>query len=174
MSTEVETTAPQKPWYKNAVLGPMVLGEAPIFRASDSTLHWVDPLKEPAELHILHVKPDTGAPEGEAKTFVLEDSVTFVYFRKGKKGSYICAYYQGIAFLDEETGKLEVVKEIIPTSERPNLRFNDGALRFDRSSIIIDKRVGAVDAKGRLWLAEIDKKVRLSLFLRGVATERTK
>jgi len=108
----------------------MVLGEAPIYRSSDSTLHWVDPLKEPSELYILHLNPDSGAPEGEAKTFVLEDSVTVVCFRKGKKGSYICAYYQGIAFLDEETGKLEVVKEIIPTGERAELRFNDGAFVF--------------------------------------------
>ncbi|TVY75916.1 Regucalcin [Lachnellula suecica] len=133
---------PQVPWYKNAILGPMVLGEAPIFRASDSTLHWVAPLKEPAELHILTLDSSSLSPIGEAKTFVLEDSVTVVCFRKGVKGSYICAYYQGVAFLDEETGKLQVVKEIIPTAERAELRFNDGA----------------VDAKGRFWLAEIDKK----------------
>lgn len=44
--------------------------------------------------------------------------------------------------MDEETGKLEVVKEIIPTSDRDLFRFNDGG----------------VDAKGRFWLAEIDKK----------------
>jgi sugar lactone lactonase YvrE len=130
MSSTISTTSPRKPWYKNAILGPMVLGEAPIYRSSDSTLHWVDPLKEPSELHILHLNPDSGAPEGEAKTFVLEDSVTVVCFRKGKKGSYICAYYQGVAFLDEETGKLEVVREIIPTGERAELRFNDGEFAF--------------------------------------------
>lgn len=44
--------------------------------------------------------------------------------------------------MDEATGKLEVVREIIPTSDRDLLRFNDGG----------------VDAKGRFWLAEIDKK----------------
>ena len=47
-----------------------------------------------------------------------------------------------MAFLDEATGKLEVVKEIIPTDQRDALRFNDGG----------------VDCKGRFWLAEIDKK----------------
>lgn len=103
----------------------MVLGEAPLFRASDNTLHWVDPLKDPSELHILHLDPESGAPNGEAKTFVLEDSVSVMCFRQGKKG-YICAYYQGIAFLDEETGKLEVVKEIIPSADREDMRFNDG------------------------------------------------
>jgi hypothetical protein len=30
---------------------------------------------------------------------------------------------------------------------------------------IVDERVGAIDAKGRFWVAEIDKKVRVSLFL---------
>lgn len=128
MSSKVDTTAIQKAWYKNPVLGPMVLGEAPIFREKDSTLHWVDPLKEPAELHILQLDPDSLAPLGGAKTHVLEDSVTVVCFRESKERSYICAYYQGVAFLDEETGKLEVLKEIIPTNEREILRFNDGEL----------------------------------------------
>lgn len=121
---------------------PMTLGEAPIYRASDSTLHWVDCLREPAELHILQVDPGTGAANGQAQIRELEDSVTVAFFRKDHPGSYICAYYQGVAFLDETTGKLEVVKEIIPTKDRDLLRFNDGG----------------VDAKGRFWLAEIDKK----------------
>lgn len=127
----------------------MVLGEAPIFRESDSTLHWVDALKEPPELHILHIDPDTGAPKGEARVLVLEDSVTVHYFRKDVPGSYICAYYGGVAFMEEKTGKLEILKEIIPKEERGERRFNDGG----------------VDAKGRFWLAEIDKKVRVSRYL---------
>jgi len=175
-------------WYECGT-GPMVLGEAPIYRALDDTLHvttpfvyssssfsfiyvtfghpnkfqlfpensvpiphmktntnfleWVDALKEPPELHILHIDPETGLPKGEARVLVLEDSVTVHYFRKDVPGSYICAYYQGVAFLDEKTGKLEIVKEIIPKEERGDRRFNDGG----------------VDAKGRFWLAEIDKKV---------------
>lgn len=36
---------------------------------------------------------------------------------------------------------MEIIKEIIPTSKRDELRFNDGG----------------IDAKGRFWLAEIDK-----------------
>ncbi|KAK2741786.1 hypothetical protein FQN57_005530 [Myotisia sp. PD_48] len=120
-----------------------ILGEGPIYRASDSTLHWVDCLAEPAELHILKVDPDTGAPlEPEARVVKLEDSVTVMFFRKNHPGSYIAAYYQGVCFMDEATGKLEVLKEIIPTDQRDSLRFNDGG----------------VDAKGRFWLAEIDKK----------------
>ena len=121
----------------------MVLGEAPIYRSSDSTLHWLDVLKEPSELHILKIDPESGDPIGSARVRILEDSVSVVCFRQNVKGGYICAYYGGVAFLDEVTGKLEVVKEIIPPEERGNKRFNDGG----------------VDAKGRFWLAEIDKKV---------------
>lgn len=125
----------------------MVLGEAPIYRASDSTLHWVDCLTEPPELHILHVDPGTGLPNpnvngGKARVVPLADSVTVAFFRKNKPGSYIAAYYQGVCFVDEETGRIDVVKEIIPTDKRDEFRFNDGG----------------IDAKGRFWLAEIDKK----------------
>jgi sugar lactone lactonase YvrE len=121
---------------------PMVLGEAPIYRASDSTLHWVDCLSEPPELYILKVDPKTGDAIGEARIIPLEDSVTVAFFRKSHPKNYIAAYYQGVCFMDEETGKLEVVKEIIPTDQRDELRFNDGG----------------IDAKGRFWLAEIDKR----------------
>jgi sugar lactone lactonase YvrE len=142
MSASIETIVGGKAWYKCAA-GPMVLGEAPIYRASDSTLHWVDALKEPAELHILKVNPESGDAIGDARVLVLEDSVSVHFFRKDVQGSYICAYYSGVAFMDEQTGKLEVLKEIIPTSQRSERRFNDGG----------------VDAKGRFWLAEIDKTV---------------
>jgi sugar lactone lactonase YvrE len=130
-----------KPFYY-CPKGKMILGEAPIYRASDSTLHWVDCLAEPAELYILKVDPETGDAVGEARVLHLADSVTVHFFRKDKPGSYIAAYYQGVCFIDEATGKMDVVKEIIPTDQRDNLRFNDGG----------------VDAKGRFWLAEIDLK----------------
>ena len=141
MSASVDRIDGGKAWFKCAQ-GPMVLGEAPIYRSGDSTLHWVDALKEPAELHILSVDPESGDAKGDARVLVLEDSVSVHFFRKNVKGSYICAYYQGVAFMDEETGKLEILREIIPTDKRAERRFNDGG----------------VDAKGRFWLVEIDKK----------------
>ncbi|KXT12612.1 hypothetical protein AC579_382 [Pseudocercospora musae] len=131
-------TAPAEPFYE--CNPPMVLGEAPIYRASDSTLHWVDCLANPPEFHILKIDPQTQQPIGQSRRLMLTDSVTVHFFRKSHPGSYICAYYQGIAFLDEKTGKLDIVKEIIPTTDRGIRRFNDGG----------------VDAKGRFWLAEID------------------
>lgn len=127
-----------KKWY--SCPQPMVLGEAPIFRANDSTLHWVDCLSEPSRLYVLKID-DSGDAVGEARVIDLEDSVTVVFFRKDKPG-YIAAYYQGVCFIDEATGKMDIVKEIIPTSQRDELRFNDGG----------------IDGKGRFWLAEIDKK----------------
>lgn len=129
-----------KPWY--SCPAPMVLGEAPIYRATDSTLHWVDCLSAPPRLYILKVDPQTGDAIGEARVLPLDDSVTVAFFRKDRPGSYIAAYYQGVCFLDEATGKFEVIKEIIPTDQRDELRFNDGG----------------IDAKGRFWLAEIDKR----------------
>ncbi|THC95583.1 hypothetical protein EYZ11_004955 [Aspergillus tanneri] len=120
----------------------MVLGEGPIYRSSDSTLHWFDCLSTPPELYILCVDADTGEPLGEVRVVPLADSVTVGCFRRDKPGSYIAAYYQGVCFLDERTGSIEVVREIIPASERDERRFNDGG----------------VDAKGRFWLAEIDKR----------------
>ncbi|KAH8684269.1 putative anterior fat body protein [Tricladium varicosporioides] len=123
-------------------------GEAPIYRSRDNTLHWVDPLSSPPELHILSLNPSTLLPDGPARVLKLEDSVTVMCFRKGFEGSYICAYTHGVGYLDEETGKLEVAREIIGVEERGLRRFNDGG----------------VDAKGRFWLAEIDlKAVRYGL-----------
>lgn len=147
-------TAPSEPFYK--CNPPMVLGESPIYRASDSTLHWVDCLITPPELHILHLDPTTHQPLGPSKRIPLSDSVSVLFFRQSHPKSYICAYYQGIAFLDEDTGKLEVVKEIIPAQERGLRRFNDGG----------------VDAKGRLWLAEID--VRAAAAVDAVASDEGK
>ena len=120
--------------------GFTTLGEGPFYRAKDSTLHWFDCLATPCELYILPVDPDTGAPRGEARVLPLADSVTVAGFRKDKPGSYIAAYHQGVCTVDEETGRIDVVREIIPTDQRDDLRFNDGG----------------VDARGRFWLAEMD------------------
>jgi len=144
--TSMEVLQGGKAWLKCPGPRGMTLGEAPIYRASDSTLHWVDCLSEPPEMHILKVDPETGdalgTDGGNYRIVPLEDSVTVAFFRRSTPGSYICAYFQGVAFLDETTGKLEVLKEIIPTADRGIRRFNDGG----------------VDARGRFWLAEIDRK----------------
>lgn len=121
--------------------GAQTLGEGAIYRSGDSTLHWFDCLSSPAELYILPTDPSTGLATGAARILPLADSVTVACFRRDKPGSYIAAYYQGVCVLDEQTGEFEVVREIIPAGQREERRFNDGG----------------VDAKGRFWLAEIDK-----------------
>ncbi len=64
------------------------------------------------------------------------------------KGSYICAYYGRVAFMDEETENLEALRQIIPKEMRAERKFNDES----------------VDGNGRFWLAEIDKGMLLVLF----------
>ena len=126
------------PWYE--LDHPMVLGEAPVYRATDRTLHYVDCLIDPAELHILPMD-EQGEAAGPPRVLKLEESVTVACFRANKPG-YICAYFAGVAFMDEETGALEILKEIIPPEDRSIRRFNDGGC----------------DVMGRFWLAEIDRK----------------
>ncbi|KAJ5948959.1 hypothetical protein N7454_002266 [Penicillium verhagenii] len=139
MSNPIETLNTGPTFYATPK-GRMVLGEGVIYRASDSTLHWFDCLSSPAELYILPIDPDTGAATGPARILPLADSVTVAGFRTKIPGSYVAAYHQGVCFLDEKTGKLDVACEIIPSAERSQRRFNDGG----------------VDAAGRFWLAEID------------------
>ncbi|OMP83834.1 Regucalcin [Diplodia seriata] len=136
---------------------PMLLGEGPIYRASDSTLHWFSCLPDtsttpptPPSLHILRVDPLTGralvrdshADEegGNYRVLPLAESVTVAAFRKGRDKGYVCAYYAGIAWMDEGTGALEVVREMVGEGERGARRMNDGGC----------------DARGRFWVAEID------------------
>ncbi|KAJ6155408.1 anterior fat body protein [Penicillium chermesinum] len=139
MELPIESLSTGPPFYLTPK-GRMTLGEGPIYRASDSTLHWFDCLSSPSELYILPVDPETGVPTGAARVQALKDSISVAAFRKDQPGSYIGAYHQGICLLDEATGELEVIREIIPSSEREHRRFNDGG----------------VDAAGRFWLAEID------------------
>jgi sugar lactone lactonase YvrE len=140
MAHEIETHSTGPPWYK---CNPrMALGEAPIYRASDSTLHWVDCFSTPPTLSILSIEPTTGAALGTARVLPLADIITVMFFRRDHPGTYICAYSQGVAILDEATGEYTVVKEIISAEDSSERRFNDGG----------------IDALGRFWMAEIDKK----------------
>lgn len=118
---------------------PTVVGEGPIYRFSDNTLHFNDLCSN--KVFILPIDASTGtATASSISVLNTSDAVTAQYLRKDHPGSYICLYHQGIGYLDEKTGSLTVIKEIIPNSERSLRRFNDGA----------------VDPSGRLWGGEID------------------
>lgn len=128
-------------WYKNKP--PNILGESPIYRSIDSTLHWTDVHATPCTIQILKIDPITGdVLEGSGSGRILEvpfNPITAIYFRRDVRASYICGYRQGIAFLDEETGKVEVLKKLVG-DEEIGLTVNDGG----------------IDPKGRFWVGSVD------------------
>lgn len=134
-----EVTVPREaiagPWV--TMPSPTALGEAPVYRPADRTLHFVDFEAEPPQFYVLQLDGE-GNALGPPHSTTLSDSVSVACFREGKPG-YICAYYQGVAFMGED-GSLEILKEIIPAEQRDVLRMNDGA----------------VDVGGRFWMTEID------------------
>lgn len=167
---------------------PMDLGEGIIYRAKDQTLHYNDCLADPPQLHILELGPEgralkpsqvevsqrssENATADGLRVLNLKDSVTVQLFRKNKPGSYICLYYQGIAFLDEQTGELDVLKELIPTQDKDKRRMNDGAIgpygslyagEIDIHALSLGSGNIPADYKpiGRLWRYDPDGSVHL-------------
>ncbi|BEJ11148.1 hypothetical protein CspHIS471_0105700 [Cutaneotrichosporon sp. HIS471] len=130
-----EDRSAAQPWI--TMTPPMRLGEAPVYRASNKTLHFVDFEAEPPLRFVQHLD-EIGDAVGEPVATELSDSVSVICFRKDKPG-YICAYYQGVGFLSED-GTLQKLKEIIPEAQRDVLRMNDGG----------------IDPAGRFWITEID------------------
>lgn len=131
-------------WYQHDP--PMKLGESPIFRASDSTLHWLDFVDKPCKLYILQIDPVTAVPVGHARVVNIArgEYVSVIRFRKNVVGSYICAYSRGIGYLDEQTGEIEVLKELVSEEESRNgIGLNDGG----------------VDPQGRFWVGGLDLKI---------------
>ncbi|CAG8978431.1 hypothetical protein HYALB_00012598 [Hymenoscyphus albidus] len=102
-------------------------GESPLYRESDNTLHWVDPLSVPPELHNLSLSTSSSSKDPAERVLTLETPVSVIRFCKEKQyeGKYICGYLKGVGILDEISGKLEKVKEIIDGDER---RVNDGGI----------------------------------------------
>jgi sugar lactone lactonase YvrE len=126
-------------WYRSNPANK--LGESPIYRASDSTLHWVDVYADPCTIHILAIDPTTGDAVGLARILEVPfDAITVIRFRKDVVGSYVCGYRQGIALLDEKTGEVTVLKKLIEDEGRESMTMNDGG----------------VDPQGRFWIGEVD------------------
>ncbi|KAG9239577.1 hypothetical protein BJ875DRAFT_83836 [Amylocarpus encephaloides] len=116
------------------------LGESPIYRSIDSTLHWTDIHATPCTIQILKIEPRTGDVLGPARILEVPfDPITVIRFRRDVPGSYICGYKKGIAFLSEESGEVEVVKELLKEDET-GLTMNDGG----------------VDPQGRFWIGSVD------------------
>ena len=106
------------------------LGECPLYREEDNTLHYIDafgpsihilPLSEPQKARVIH------CPE----------LISFMCFCEG--GGYIVCYFYGIAKVGEN-GEWEVLRKMVPDDEKGIRRLNDGA----------------VDSQGRLWFGGVD------------------
>jgi len=133
-----------QPWYKHDT--PIKLGESPIYRESDSTLHWVDFVDQPCKLYVLPIDATTTDPLGPARVveIINNEYISVIRFRKDKHGSYVCACSRGIGYLNEHTGEVQMVQELVTAEEHERgLGLNDGG----------------VDPQGRFWVGGLDLKI---------------
>ncbi|KAK5315528.1 hypothetical protein LTR93_009783 [Exophiala xenobiotica] len=120
------------------------LGECPLYRAEDKTLHFIDVLGQ--RIHILDLS--SGDPKSYSmRTIECPERITFIAFSalRSPEGTstqryYVVCYFQGLATVDEADGSWTVLQKIIPDEEKHRVRLNDGA----------------IDSRGRLWFGTID------------------
>jgi hypothetical protein len=74
---DVKTHNVSKAFYHNTP--PSMIGESPIYRASDNTLHWLDIFSRPCTLSILSLTPD-GKPMGTARVVSTSLPVSCIRF----------------------------------------------------------------------------------------------
>jgi L-arabinonolactonase len=99
------------------------LGEGPVWNVEEQALYWVDILE--GHLHRLH------PASGRREFFDAGLAVGALAFRAS--GGLVLATENGFAFWDPRNQQLQVVAD--PEADRPDSRFNDGA----------------VDRQGRFW-----------------------
>jgi len=112
------------------------LGEGPVWNADEQALYWVD--IEQGRVHRLH--PATGAHD----VFDLGLPIGALGFRSS--GGLVIATRAGFAFWDLQTQELRFVAD--PEADRPDARFNDGA----------------VDRQGRFWAGTMGQGPTSSLY----------
>lgn len=106
------------------------LGESPLYRVEDKTLHYIDVLE--GNIHVLKlVEPY------DLRTIRCPEPITFIGFCQS--GGYIACSFQGINHVAED-GTWQVLRKIIPDDRKHLIRLNDGA----------------IDSRGRLWFGSID------------------
>ncbi len=114
------------------------LGEGPMWDVDAQIFYWVDILG-----HAFHsLNPATG----EHQRYDIGQPVGTVVLRQ--QGGFVLALRDGLAFYDAATGKLDTI--IDPEADRPESRFNDGA----------------VDRQGRLWAGTMDQGQPISALYR--------
>ncbi|OJJ42256.1 hypothetical protein ASPZODRAFT_170280 [Penicilliopsis zonata CBS 506.65] len=108
------------------------LGESPLWRASDQTLHYLDVLNN--TIHIL----DLSSTSYARRKIQCPEPVASMNFCR--QGGYILCTFTGVVKLGEDGTWTELVK-VIPSEQQASVRLNDSA----------------VDPLGRLWFGSIDK-----------------
>jgi D-xylonolactonase len=106
------------------------LGECPLYREEDATLHYIDVLG-----YTIHILPL--AEPDNARVIKCPELISFMCFHQG--GGYLVCFFQGLAKVGDD-GEWEVLKKIIPDEAKASNRMNDGA----------------VDSRGRLWFGSVD------------------
>ncbi|KAK7027958.1 hypothetical protein VNI00_015041 [Paramarasmius palmivorus] len=93
-----------------------------------------------SQIHILPNVTRFNADPSQARVLKVSDSISVALFLEDKEGHYFGAGPSGVVSINEETGEIRVLKELLPASLKEQVRFNDGA----------------VDCKGRFWFGELD------------------
>lgn len=96
-----------------------VLGEGPLWQPDEAALYWVDIHQKWVE----RFHPTSG----ERKTFQFQQALTALGLRAG--GGFVVAGKQGFATWDGQGETLEAISD--PEADKPNHRFNDGAVGPD-------------------------------------------
>ncbi|EXJ86911.1 hypothetical protein A1O3_03865 [Capronia epimyces CBS 606.96] len=104
------------------------LGESPIVRQSDGTLHFIDVLG--AAIHVLKL-PDLQV----LRSITCPQPISFICFHE--EGGYVACSFDSVVRIGEDGG-WQVMKQVLADSN--SVRLNDGA----------------VDSQGRLWFGSID------------------
>lgn len=107
------------------------LGESPLYREEDNTLHYVDVLGR--NINILQLG---GEHKHERRTIQCPEPITFLSFHRD--GGYLICSFSSIVRVTED-GKWTVLKRVF--SDTTNMRFNDTG----------------IDSTGRLWVGTIDR-----------------
>lgn len=102
---------------RKALVAPHTkLGECPLLRKGDNTLHYIDVLG--ATIHVLEL------PElRQRRSVKCPEPISFMCFHDD--GGYLVCSFDSIARVNE-TGDWQILKRVIP--DGTNIRLNDGAV----------------------------------------------
>jgi sugar lactone lactonase YvrE len=107
---------------------PAILGEGPLWVERENAVYWVDIVSRKVHRY--------GTADGSRRSWMFEEQVTSLSARQ--QGGFVGTVRDGFAAIDLETNKIEPI--VMPESDRPQNRFNDGK----------------VDVSGRYWAGSMD------------------